>query len=141
MAELSGLSISFISDLERKRAKPSLSALGALATALGMTSSEILREDEWEDPAITAFEVKPADTVHFVMESSPPSYKSTTGPSSLPPGLLALFDDPQHGPSLTPEWLGLLASLSRRAVAISGKPLSKEDFLEIFLHLRRIIGR
>lgn len=197
VARLSGLSISYISDLERGRATPSFSALGMLASAFGMTPSDLLREEDWDVPARLdehqgvapiAARISFAGALSLLKvadaypesreESSLENHEARVAESraevsgetggrersqhlverqrsgsmdrwqanhiystpSLPPGLLALLDDPQHGPHLKPEWLGLLASLSRHAVAISGKPLSKEDFLEIFLHLRRIIG-
>lgn len=56
---------------------------------------------------------------------------------ALAPGLLELCEDPSIGPEITPEWLTLLGQIS-----LNGKrPQTKLAWLEIYLHLKRILEK
>jgi XRE family transcriptional regulator, regulator of sulfur utilization len=56
---------------------------------------------------------------------------------ALAPGLLELCDDATIGGELTPAWLSLLGKIS-----LEGKrPQTKREWLEIYLHLKRILEK
>lgn len=53
----------------------------------------------------------------------------------LPNGLADLYNDPVMGAQLTPEWVHTLSRIELRGK----RPQSKQDWFEIFLHLKRIL--
>jgi transcriptional regulator with XRE-family HTH domain len=185
LAARSGLSISYISDLEHGRASPSLATLRELAAALGLSPADLL--EGWEEGG------EPVSPLRYLSvspnaapgkageegreseggerrESRGPemggkrAFPSEVGPwppwgvyfskavrdimplrrvrsSWVSPAVRELLSDPAVAPLLTEEWVMLLTSLSRHALAISGKPLTRDDLLELFLHLRRVIEK
>jgi hypothetical protein len=56
--------------------------------------------------------------------------------AGLPPGLADLLDDPEYRPELTQEWVLLLGKLQLRGK----RPQSKREWLELYLHLKRVLG-
>lgn len=56
--------------------------------------------------------------------------------AALPAGLRDLKEDPTWGPQLDEEWLRTLLRVDHRG----RRPASKEDWLELYLSLRRILG-
>ncbi|WP_119072001.1 helix-turn-helix domain-containing protein [Aggregatilinea lenta] len=87
LAERSGLSISYLSDIERGRTTPSLSTLESLATALEMTVIDFLTG------------------VDFAGE---------TTSASLPPGLADLIEDKEYRNEITPEWVDMMSKIQLR---------------------------
>jgi transcriptional regulator with XRE-family HTH domain len=87
LAARSGLSVSYLSDLERGRTTPSLGTLEMLATALDMTVIDVLTGVD--------FGGEPTE-------------------ASLPAGLAALLADPEYGHDMTPEWLAMLSKIHWR---------------------------
>lgn len=55
--------------------------------------------------------------------------------ASLPAGLVALRDDPTYGMQLTPEWIETLSKIQMRGK----RPETKDDWLMLFLQLKRIL--
>lgn len=55
---------------------------------------------------------------------------------ALAPGLAELLDDPRFGPLIDADWLALLNHIQLRGK----RPQTMEQWLEIFLHLRRMLG-
>jgi transcriptional regulator with XRE-family HTH domain len=55
--------------------------------------------------------------------------------ASLPPGLVALMHDPTYGEQLTPEWIETLSKIQMRGK----RPETKDDWLMLFLQLKRIL--
>lgn len=82
-----GLSVPYLSDLERGRTTPSLETLQALAAAYGITVHDLLHGVEFYGAA-------------------------TAG--GLPLGLQALLDDPTYGPQITPDWVKTLQRIELR---------------------------
>jgi len=87
LAERTGLSVSYLSDIERGRTTPSLSTLEALATSLEMTVIDFLTG------------------VDFAGE---------TTSASLPPGLAELLEDEEYRSEITPEWVDMLSKIQLR---------------------------
>ena len=92
LAEASGLSYPYLSEIENGRKQPSTSALTAIAEALEMNPSELLASTEWSlGPKPDAFDVMPA---RMAMESGPPArswfHEEERVPSQT---LLAAFGD------------------------------------------------
>ena len=108
LAELSGLSVSYLSDIERGRTTPTLATLEQLATALGLSLLDFL------------------SGVDFAGELTD---------ASLPPGLAQLKNDPEYSEKLTPDWLETLSNIQMRGK----RPQTKQDWLELYLHLRRVL--
>jgi len=108
LAEHTGLSVSYLSDIERGRTNPSLSTLETLAAALGMSVIDLLTGVDF------AGEVTEA---------------------SLPPGLPELLADEEYGYQITPEWIAMLSKIQLRGK----RPQTKEDWLILFLQLKRIL--
>lgn len=106
-----GLSIPYLSDLERGRCVPPLDTLKKLAGGYGVTVRDILNDVELTPVAVTP-------------QTTP-----------LPPGLQQLAEDPYFGADLTPDWLRTLSRIELRG----RRPQTKSDWHEIFLHLRRIL--
>ncbi|WP_293174271.1 helix-turn-helix transcriptional regulator [Oceanithermus sp.] len=87
VAEATGLSIPYLSDLERDRTNPSLETLRTLAEAYGMT-------------------------VHDLM--APVDFYGERTPAALPRGLAELLEDPVLGAEITPDWVETLARIELR---------------------------
>jgi XRE family transcriptional regulator, regulator of sulfur utilization len=109
LAARTGLSVSYLSDLERGRTMPPLPTLQAVAAALEITILDLLTG------------------VEFAGEQTQ---------AGLPPGLADLLDDPEYRPELTQEWVQLLGKIQLRGK----RPQSKHEWLELYLHLKRILG-
>ncbi|ASN83438.1 helix-turn-helix domain-containing protein [Deinococcus ficus] len=109
IAERCGVSVPYLSDLERGRANPSLDTLQTLAGAYELSVNDLLMG------------------VDFYGNASA---------QSLPLGLKELLDDPILGAQITPEWVESLARIELRG----RRPRDKQDWYEIFLHLRRILS-
>ena len=88
LAARSGVSVSYLSDLERGRTTPSLGTLELLATALAMTVIDLLTG------------------VDFAGEPTA---------ASQPAGLADLLADAEYGHELTPEWLAVLSKIHWRS--------------------------
>jgi len=108
VAEIAGISIPYLSDLERGRTNPSLETLQTLASAYDITVHDLLEPVEF--------------------------YGDATG-GNLPRGLVDLMQDPVLGPQITPDWVRSLARIELRGK----RPRDKQEWYEIFLHLRRIL--
>jgi len=87
VAEVTGLSIPYLSDLERDRTNPSLETLRTLAEAYEMT-------------------------VHDLM--APVDFYGQRTAAALPRGLAELLDDPVLGAELTPDWVETLSRIELR---------------------------
>jgi len=87
VAEVTGLSIPYLSDLERDRTNPSLETLRTLAAAYDMT-------------------------VHDLM--APVDFFGEKTPASLPRGLAELLEDPVLGAEITPDWVETLSRIELR---------------------------
>ncbi|PYE48674.1 helix-turn-helix domain-containing protein [Deinococcus yavapaiensis] len=87
VAEMAGISVPYLSDLERGRTNPSLETLQTLAGAYSITVHDLL------------------EGVEFY--GSP-----TTG--ALPKGLSDLVNDPVLGVQITPDWVQTLARIELR---------------------------
>ena len=62
-------------------------------------------------------------------------FGGATKTTEVPVGLSELCSDPEYGAEITQEWLELLAGIG----AAWGRPVSKRDWLELYLHLERIL--
>ena len=109
LAARTGLSVSYLSDLERGRTMPPLPTLELLAMALEISVLDLLTG------------------VDFAGEQTE---------AGLPSGLADLLDDPEYQPELTREWVQLLGKLQLRGK----RPQSKHEWLELYLHLKRVLG-
>jgi XRE family transcriptional regulator, regulator of sulfur utilization len=87
IAERSGLSVSYLSDIERGRTIPTLSTLEAIAEALEVSVIDLLSGVDFAGQATEA---------------------------SLPPGLVELLKDPTYGKQLTAEWIETLSKIQMR---------------------------
>src|SRR5690606_32488346 len=87
LANRTGLSVSYLSDIERGRTNPSLSTLESLAIALEMTVIDLLTG------------------VDFAGEITE---------ASLPPGLPELLEDEDYRDQITPEWIAMLSKIQLR---------------------------
>ena len=54
---------------------------------------------------------------------------------SLPKGLTDLLEDPVLGAQITPDWVQTLSRIELRGK----RPEDKQEWFEIFLHLKRIL--
>jgi transcriptional regulator with XRE-family HTH domain len=108
LAARTGLSVSYLSDMERGRTNPSLATLETLAAALDMTVLNLLTG------------------VDFAGEQTD---------AGLPPGLAALVKDEEYQHEITPEWVSMLSRIHLRG----RRPQSKREWLELYLHLKRIL--
>jgi len=57
--------------------------------------------------------------------------------AGLPPGLAELLDDPEYRPEITQDWVRLLGKIQLRGK----RPQSKREWLELYLHLKRMLGQ
>ena len=89
LAARSGLSVSYLSDLERGRTVPSLGALEMLASAVEISVIDLLTGVDFAGEATTA---------------------------ALPAGLQELLADAEYGPTLTPEWVTMLSRIQVRGL-------------------------
>ena len=105
---LAGISVPYLSDLERGRTNPSLETLRTLAQAYQITVHDLLQ---------------PVEFYGYATEGA------------LPKGLAELEADPILGAQITPEWMRALARIELRGK----RPRGKQDWYEIFLHLKRIL--
>jgi transcriptional regulator with XRE-family HTH domain len=103
-----GLSVSYLSDIERGRTTPSIDTLKSLAGAFEMTVTDVLVGVNWAGERTEA---------------------------SLPPGLRELREDSNYREELTEDWIDLLTKIELRGA----RPISKQDWLELYLHLKRIL--
>lgn len=87
VSEIAGISIPYLSDLERGRTNPSLDTLQTLAGAYGITVHDLLL------------------SVEFYGEVSQ---------QSLPRGLAELIADPVLGQQMTPDWISSLSRIELR---------------------------
>lgn len=109
VADVTGLSVSYLSDIERGRTTPTLNTLESIAQALEVSIIDLLTG------------------VDFAGEASQ---------AGLPPGLAELLEDDEYGQEITEEWVETLSQIQ-----LGGKrPQAKQDWLELYLHLRRILG-
>ena len=109
LAEATGLSVTYLSDVERDRTTPSLKTLARVAEGLKLSTTDLIHGVDW---------------LGEITEES------------LPPGLRELKDDEVWGAQLDEEWIRMLLRVNYRGK----RPQTKEDWLEVFLPLRRIIG-
>lgn len=109
VAEITGLSVSYLSDIERGRTTPTLNTLESIAQALDVSIIDMLTG------------------VDFAGESSR---------AGLPPGLAELMEDDEYGQGITEEWVETLSNIQLRGK----RPQTKQDWLELYLHLRRVLG-
>jgi transcriptional regulator with XRE-family HTH domain len=108
VAERSGLSVSYLSDIERGRTIPTLNTLEAIADALEISVVDLL------------------SGVDFAGEMTD---------ASLPPGLAELKNDPEYSEEITDEWIETLSGIQMRGK----RPQTKREWLELYLHLKRIL--
>jgi XRE family transcriptional regulator, regulator of sulfur utilization len=87
VSEIAGISIPYLSDLERGRTNPSLETLQTLAGAYGISVHDLLV------------------SVEFYGEVSQ---------QSLPKGLAELISDPVLGQQITPDWVNSLSRIELR---------------------------
>ena len=87
VSEKAGISIPYLSDLERGRTNPSLETLQTLATAYEISVHDLL------------------DPVEFYGEQTQ---------AALPKGLAELVADPVLGAQLTPDWVSSLSRIELR---------------------------
>jgi len=109
VAEATGLSLTYLSDVERGRTTPSLKTLARVAEGLAITTTDLMNGVDW---------------------------LGEVTPDALPPGLRDLKDDPYWGGQLDEEWIRTLLRVDYRGK----RPQSKQDWLEVYLPLRRVIG-
>ena len=110
LAARTGLSVSYLSDLERGRTMPPLPTLETLAMALDITILDLLTG------------------VDFAGEQTE---------AGLPPGLAELLEDPEYRSEITQDWVHLLGRIELRGK----RPQSKREWLELYLHLKRMLGQ
>ncbi|MBX3084632.1 MAG: helix-turn-helix transcriptional regulator [Anaerolineae bacterium] len=109
LSTATGLSISYLSDIERGRTIPTLSTLETLAKAFGISITDYLTG------------------VDFAGEQTL---------DGLPAGLKDLVEDKDFEQEIDEHWINLLSKIELRG----SRPQSKREWLELYLHLRRIFG-
>jgi XRE family transcriptional regulator, regulator of sulfur utilization len=87
VSEIAGISIPYLSDLERGRTNPSLETLQTLANAYGISVADLLEPVEFYGDITT---------------------------SALPKGLAELIADPALGKDLTADWISSLSRIELR---------------------------
>ena len=108
LAETTGLSLTYLSDVERDRTRPSVKTLMRIAEKLEVTTTDLIHGVE--------------DLGDLTAEG-------------LPAGLRDLLRDPEWEPHLDEDWVRTLLRVDYRG----RRPQTKEDWLEVFLSLRRIL--
>jgi transcriptional regulator with XRE-family HTH domain len=109
LSESTGLSVSYLSDIERGRTTPSLNTLEALSVAFDISVADLL------------------SGVDFAGEKTI---------AALPAGLRELLQDEEFGDQIDEQWISLLNRIELRGK----RPQTKVEWLELYLHLRRILG-
>lgn len=109
LSESTGLSVSYLSDIERGRTTPSLNTLEALSVAFDISVADLL------------------SGVDFAGEKTI---------AALPLGLQELLQDQEFGDQIDEQWISLLNRIELRGK----RPQTKVEWLELYLHLRRILG-
>ena len=109
LAAQTGLSVSYLSDIERGRTTPSLNTLELLAKAFNISVADLLMGVDFAGEQTTA---------------------------GLPPGLRELIEDEEFKTELDEHWISLLNKIELRG----SRPQSKREWMELYLHLRRILG-
>lgn len=109
LSESTGLSVSYLSDIERGRTTPSLNTLEALSVAFHISVADLL------------------SGVDFAGEKTI---------AALPVGLQELLQDQEFGDQIDEQWISLLNRIELRGK----RPQTKVEWLELYLHLRRILG-
>jgi transcriptional regulator with XRE-family HTH domain len=104
VAERSGLSVSYLSDIERGRTTPSLGTLEVIAEALEVSVIDLLTG------------------VDFAGEQTE---------ASLPLGLSELLQDNEYGHEITPEWVDTLSKIQMRGKRPRTKRESLELYLHL----------
>ena len=87
VADQAGISVPYLSDLERGRTNPSLDTLQTLAKAYGLTVHDVLQGVE---------------------------FYGQGGDGALPQGLQDLLNDPVLGAPITPDWVKTLSRIELR---------------------------
>lgn len=108
VAERSGLSVSYLSDIERGRTTPTLNTLEVIANALDVSVIDFLTGVDFAGELTAA---------------------------SLPPGLDDLVKDDEYSHEITSEWIETLSKIQMRGK----RPQTKREWLELYLHLKRIL--
>lgn len=109
LSESAGLSVSYLSDIERGRTTPSLNTLEVLSVAFDISVADLL------------------SGVDFAGEKTI---------AALPVGLQELLQDQEFGDQIDEHWISLLNRIELRGK----RPQTKVEWLELYLHLRRILG-
>ncbi len=104
LSQTSGLSVPYLSDLERGRTNPSLDSLQQLGKAYGISVNNLL------------------GPVDFFGEASA---------AALPKGLADLIDDPALAVGIDPEWVRTLSRIELRGKRPAGKHDWYEIYLHL----------
>lgn len=104
VAKNAGISVPYLSDLERGRTNPSLETLQTLAGAYGITVHDLLEGVEFSGGATEA---------------------------ALPKGLAELVADPVLGGQLTPDWVRTLTRIELRGKRPQAKGDGYEIYLHL----------
>lgn len=108
LAEKTDLTVTYLSDVERDRTRPSLKTLGRVAEGLGIGTTDLMAgADDLGDKTDEA----------------------------LPVGLREAREDETWGKHIDDDWVRTLQRLDYRG----RRPQSKEDWLEVFINLRRVL--
>lgn len=109
LSEKTGLSVSYLSDVERGNTNPSLNTIEVIAQALEISVQQL----------ITGVELAEELDVN-----------------TLPEGLREFIEDERYVHQLNDDWISLLNQIQMRG----RRPKTKDDWLEVYLHLKRILG-
>lgn len=109
LSEKTGLSVSYLSDVERGNTNPSLNTIEVIAQALEISVQKL----------ITGVELAEELDVN-----------------TLPEGLREFIEDERYAHQLNDDWISLLNQIQMRG----RRPKTKDDWLEVYLHLKRILG-
>jgi transcriptional regulator with XRE-family HTH domain len=104
LADAAGLTVTYLSDVERDRTKPSLKTLGRVAEGLGITTTDL----------IAGVDLLGAET-----------------DEALPPGLRELRDDPAWRDQLNDDWIRTLVRLDYRGKRPQTKQDWRDVFLSL----------
>lgn len=104
LSEQSGLSVPYLSDLERGRTNPSLETLNTLARTYDMSVQDLLE---------------------------PTDFAGERTPAALPKGLAELLADPILGKEITPDWQKTLSRIELRGKRPQSKRDWYEIFLHL----------
>lgn len=104
LADLTGLSITYLSDVERERTQPSLKTLGVAAQGLGLSTTDLMAG---------------VDALGEATEQA------------LPTGLRELRDDPAWKDQLTEDWQKTLVKLDYRGKRPQTKQEWRDVFISL----------